>query len=114
MVDACTITRVIATTTDPTSGAVVDDVEVVYAGKCRVQQPGIASAIPDTAGAQYVRLVQLQLQLPMSVTGLREGDRVVINTSATDPDLPGRRLVVRELAHKTDATSRRVGCTEET
>jgi hypothetical protein len=39
---------------------------------------------------------------------------VTITTSVNDPDLTGRVFAVNELAHKTEATSRRIGVIEVT
>jgi hypothetical protein len=49
----------------------------------------------------------------VSVTGLEVGDEVTI-TASRDPDLIGRAFLVRDLFHKTDASSRRVQLTERT
>ena len=62
-----------------------------------------------------VWLVRFDLQLPVASTpGLQVGDLVTITTAVNDPDLTGRTFQVNELAHKTEATSRRVGIIEET
>jgi hypothetical protein len=59
-------------------------------------------------------LLALEVQLPMTVVGLQVGDEVHMTGSRTDPDLVGRVFLVRALAHKTDATARRVQCTQRT
>ena len=59
-------------------------------------------------------LLRLEVQLPMTVTGLRVSDEITIDTSAHDPDLVDRVFLVRDLAHKSHATARRVQVTEKT
>lgn len=114
MVDACTIRRRTGqTTTDDNTGQVVHAYVSPdpYAGKCRVQQTKSTSSEATVAEDTSVELT-VEVQLPMTVTGLQVGDEVRMTTSATDPDLPGRVFLIRSLAHKTDATARRVQCSE--
>lgn len=113
MVDACTIRRVVGESRDDFSGTVTDDYDDLYAGKCRVQQ-ALAQAASEDAGEDYVLLLRLEVQLPMSVDGLRVGDVVTITSSALDADLVGRVFLIRDLFHKTHATARRVQVTERT
>jgi hypothetical protein len=114
MVDTCVIRRRTGESTDPHSGVItpVYASQDPYAGKCRVQQ-STAQAREQDAGEDFLLLLRLEVQLPMSVVGLEVGDEVTITTSR-DPDLPGRVFLIRDLAHKTDATARRVQCTERT
>lgn len=111
MVDACVIRRRTGETTGP-GGVVTATYSTLYTGKCRVQQPN-AQAQQQDAGEAYLLMVRLEVQLPMSVTGLQAEDQVTV-TDSVDPDLPGRVFVIRDLAHKTHATARRVGVTERT
>lgn len=113
MVDTCTVTRATGRTTDLDTGITAKGYESVYAGKCRVQQPG-REARPGAVGGALVYQQLIEVQLPMTVTGLAVGDVVTITASALDPDLVGRRFWIREVAHKTHATARRVGCEEVT
>jgi hypothetical protein len=113
MVDACTITRVGTRVTDTTTGEVTEPVSTLYTGQCRVQQAQ-AQATEETVGEDHLLLLRLEVQLPMSVTGLEVGDLITITASAHDPDLPGRVFRIHDLAHKTHATSRRVQCVEKT
>jgi hypothetical protein len=112
MVDTCTITRGGARTTDA-NGDVTQATTTVYTGKCRVQQHQ-ATADSKDIGQDNLLLLRVEVQLPMSATGLEVGDEIGINTSVSDPDLPGRAFLVHDLAHKTDATARRVQCMERT
>lgn len=115
MVDACTIRRVTGWTTDDFSGqrtpAYLDPDP--YSGKCRVQQALVQSTRED-AGEDDVLLLRLELQLPVvGSEGLEVGDTVTF-TTVRDTDLIGRTLLVRDLAHKTDATARRIQLVERT
>lgn len=113
MADTCTIRRKGAPVTDTTTGDVAWPSTTVYSGKCRFQQQSVDARTEDDAEA-YVRLLRVEVQLPMAVTGLEALDEVTCDTSALDPDLPGRVFIVRDLAHKTHATSRRVRAEERT
>jgi hypothetical protein len=113
MVDTCTIRRISGETTDEDTGQVTATHEMLYTGPCRVQQQGQQSR-PEQPGEAYVLMLRLELQLPMSVTGLAVDDQVTIDASAHDADLVGRVFRVRDLAHKSHATARRMGCEEVT
>jgi Family of unknown function (DUF6093) len=115
MVDTCVIRRVTGRATNRDTGAPVVTYLTpdVYTGKCRVQQLQVQSQQHD-AGQDYLLLLRLDVQLPMSVTGLKVGDEITITASRHDADLVGRTFLVRDLAHKSEATARRVQCTERT
>ncbi len=113
MVDACVIRRRTGETTDPTSGVITPTYTTLYAGKCRVQHQE-AQAREETTGQAFLLMLVLRLQLPMTVTGLQVDDEVTITASTYDPDLVGRAFFVRDLMHKTHATSRRVSIQERT
>lgn len=112
MVDQCTIRRVATETTDPDTGDPSRTYTAVYAGKCRFQQSDV-QARPETAGEAYLLMSRRELQVPISVTGLRVSDEVTV-TASLDPDLVGRVFLVRDLFAKTHATARRVGVEEVT
>jgi hypothetical protein len=115
MVDACTIRRPDGMgTTDPVTGFPTQSYSTVYTGKCRVQQRA-AVARPREAGEDQLMIVRFELHLPVAGTSdLRVNDEVTLTASAHDPDLLGRMFLVIELAHKSEATARRVGVTERT
>jgi hypothetical protein len=115
MVDACVIKRVTGTTTDPNSGVITPTYSTLYTGQCRVQASklGVAAQSKDTGEAALLML-QLEVQLPISVTGLQTEDEITITASANDADLVGRVFLIRDLMHKTHATARRVGVVERT
>lgn len=114
MADTCTIRRVTGKSTDPFSGQDTDTYlsPDPYSGKCRVQA-SLAQAAQHTAGEDYQLQIRLELQLPVSATGFQVGDQVTI-TASRDADLVGRVFLIRDLMHKTDASSRRIGITERT
>lgn len=113
MVDTCTLRRRSGETTDPDTGEVTGTYTDVYDGPCRVQQAG-TQAGAEEPGEAYVLMLRLEVQLPMSVTGLEVGDEIEITASVHDPDLVGRVFLIRDLAHATHKTARRVQVTERT
>jgi hypothetical protein len=112
MADTCTIRRLAGSSTDQDAGDITPTWTSLYAGKCRVQQRQAEAAQHD-AGEDYQLLLRLTVQLPVTVTGLKVGDEITI-TASRDADLVGRVFLVRDLAHKTDQSARRVGVTERT
>jgi hypothetical protein len=112
MVDACTITRQTGETTGA-GGVITPTTSTLYTGKCRVQFKPMQGNGADV-GEAYLLLVRREVQLPMTVTGLLEGDRITITASALDPDLVGKVYVVRDVEAKTHLTSRRVTVLEVT
>lgn len=115
MIDACTVSRVTAKTTDPETGDVVETLATIYTGKCKIQRTSRSTnARPVNLGEAEVLLARLELHLPYSATGILSDDRAHIDASQLDPDLVGLIFFVRELAHKTLATARRFGLLEVT
>lgn len=115
MVDTCTIRRKTGQTTDPDTGITTPTLSTIYTGQCRVQIRGRGVTRPEEdVGEAYLLLLQVELQLPMTAVGLEVRDEATIDSSESDPDLVDRVFSVRDLAHKTDATARRVGCMEVT
>lgn len=113
MVDACTIRRRTGETTDPTSGVITPTYSTLCTGRCRVQQRQESGQGADV-GEAYLIVMRHEVQLPMTVTGLQEGDEITITASVLDPDLVGRVFLVRDSARKTHLTSRRVTVLERT
>jgi hypothetical protein len=113
MEDACTIIRIGDRVTDTTTGEVTEPTTTLYTGKCRVQQAK-ADARAEDVGEDHLLMLRLEVQVPMSVTGLEVGDEITITAAAHDADLPGRVFLVHDLAHKSHATARRVQCLEKT
>jgi hypothetical protein len=112
MVDACVVTRKTGETTGP-GGVITPTSSTLYTGKCRVQgKPGNRQG--TDVGEAYLVIEHHEIQLPMSATGLREGDQITITASALDPDLVGKVYVIRDVLAKTHLTSRRVEVLEVT
>lgn len=117
MVDTCEIRRATGETGDGYGGTVTTW-EIIYSGKCRVQQsPLIGNASPDTTGEAALLKVPRVLQLPVATSaGIRADDEATITAvgAHSDPGLLGRVFVVRGEYAKTDITSRRLGVEEIT
>lgn len=114
MADACTVRRVTGTTTDDFSGTITPTYATLYTGKCRVQQI-TGTSRPHDVGEDFVLVQRIDVQLPVAGTeGLRVGDEISITSSVNDQDLAGRTFLVHDLAHKSEATARRVACIERT
>jgi hypothetical protein len=114
MVDSCTIRRRTGTTTDPDTGDVTPTFTVLYTGqKCRVQTRGNWGEAKDIGEAALV-LLTVEIQLPISVTGVDVRDEVTIDVCANDAELTGREFRVKDLNHKSHATMRRLMGTEVT
>lgn len=111
MVDTCTITRTIGEST--VGGVVTPTTSTIYSGKCRMQVRQETGA-GQNVGEAFVVVQRLELQLPMSVPELREGDIVTMTAAALDPQLAGKTYAVRDAVAKTHLTSRRVTVLEVT
>jgi len=114
MVESCVIKRRTGETTGaggvitPTYGA------DLYTGRCRVQVTYKRPGEGVNVGEAYLVLERHEVQLPVSVTGLAEGDQITITASVLDPDLVGRVYVVHDVLRKSHLTSRRVTVIEVT
>lgn len=121
MVDTCTIRR-----PDPNGNPVLDENTgqylgpppiTVYSGKCEFQVSAVLAGAQNAEAAGDTVTVQDQL-LKLPVEGdsasVRVDDTVTCDTSAHDPDLPGRRFRVDALHHESYATSRRLPISEIT
>lgn len=113
MIDTCTVRRLTGTVTDPDTGARTPTYSTQYTGPCRVQQHQ-ATADRQVAGEDFLLLLRLEVQLPIAVTGLQVGDEITMTAATHDADLVGRVFKIHDLAHKSEATSRRVQCIEKT
>jgi hypothetical protein len=111
MVDACQIRRQTGETT--TGGVITPTWTSLYDGPCRVQMRSITGG-QATVGEAAVILERLEVQLPVTVVGLQEGDQVTVTASMGDPDLVARVFRVRDVLSKSHLTSRRVTVTEVT
>lgn len=99
MVDECVIRR----------PGVIDP---IYAGPCEVLQDQGGDAQDDVDA--YALDLQLVLKLPIRAAGLQLGDEPELTASSRDPDLVGKLLRIQGLAYESNATCRRLRCTERT
>jgi len=106
MVDTCTITRLVSTSTNPETGQVTNFYNTIYTGVCRIQQRSILARAFNVAEAEQY-MVRLELHLPVTATGVNADDVVTMLTSLHDADLVGRRFSARVLGHKTYESARR-------
>lgn len=108
MQDACTITRLTGSSTDPETGVVTPTYTTIYSGRCKIQQRAPAAA-PTDVGEAAVFVGQLELHLPVSdATALvAPDDLVTLTACALDGSLVGRAFRLRGPAHKSYATARR-------
>jgi hypothetical protein len=111
-VDACTVQH---KTGESTSGGVVTTTygTAFYTGKCQVQTQTETGQGADV-GEAYRIVTRRIVRLPMSVTGVVEGDRITITAAALDASLVGKVYVARDIEAKTYLTARRVTVIEVT
>jgi hypothetical protein len=112
-IDTCTITRLANGAVDENTGRIAQSVQTIYEGVCRVQNQR-AQSRAEEVGEDRPLLLPMEIQLPMTVTALRVGDKVTITASVNDADLVGRVFQVRDLAHKSEASARRIRVEEVT
>lgn len=111
-VDRCRIRRQTGTTTDPDSGQTVPVYSDLYTAQpVRIQTRGNWGERKDLGEAGVVELT-VEVQLPVSVTGVGVGDRVEVTASQHDSDLVGRVFLLRDVVSKTHATANRFMGTE--
>lgn len=116
MTDTCTITRPSGTPTlDPDTGDYTGGGTItVYSGACRVK-PRISRGPGDQveAGERPVQIWPYVVSLPIAATGVEVDDDVMVDSSALDPELTGRGLVVKTIEAGSQITARRLGCVEQ-
>lgn len=112
MLDACTIEH---PTGESTVGGVVTTTygPAYYTGRCQVQITAPTGAGSDV-GEAYRIVSRRIVKLPMSVTGVLEGDRITITAAALDAELVGKVYTARDIEAKTYQTARRVTVLEAT
>jgi hypothetical protein len=115
MTDTCTIRRAGSASTDQSTGVRTPAYSTLYTGVCRVQQT-LPISRPHDSGENFLLLARMDVQLPVSVTGLQVNDEVTVTAvgAGHDADLVGRVFLVRDLFHKSEPTARRVGVIERT
>lgn len=94
MLDACTITRPGATTTDPNTGDVTNaPATTVYAGKCKVKRGGTMSANPE-AGERVFTVTSLEIHIPMNAADVKDGDVATLTASKLNLFVAGKQYRV--------------------
>lgn len=106
MVDTCTITRVVSTTTDPDTGVVTPTYSTIYTGKCRLKL-AVAVARPLKAGEAQEFSQHPILSLPATTTGVLVDDILTITASLLMPSLVGRVFHVRAQPGQSHMTAAR-------
>ena len=115
MFDTVRVERETGTTTpDPVTLEEVPVFEVVRESKARVQRSGQLSPHETVAGEVEFGVNALMVQLPLSATGVKKGDRVTVVAvdAASDPDLLGLVATVQANLTKSHATKRTLVCEE--
>jgi hypothetical protein len=116
MIDTCIVERITGVTTDPVTAQTTDVTVPVYSGKCRLKEITAAMAreaqpAPSVHQAMRYRV----LQLPIAASGgIQAGDFLTVVTCVHDPDMVGRRMVVRDQSGSSEQTARRLGVEEAT
>lgn len=113
MSDTCTIRRRTGSAVNPTTAVETPTYITVYSGMCRIKMAP-AFARPFEVAESHILAIRLEVQLPITVTGLKVRDEFSVITSRHDSDLVGRLFLLRDLMHMTDATARRVQVIERT
>lgn len=114
MQDACTVEHAVGEPTTGAGGVVTTPYGAAYyTGRCHVQIKAEAGAGADV-GEAYRIVTRRIVKLPMSVTGVVEGDRITITAAALDAALVGKVYTVRDVEAKTFMTARRVTVLEIT
>lgn len=111
MRDKCRVERVAGRVLDDATLEYRDVVEVLYAGRCRVQVSATQPAESVEGGRGFV-VTDAVLQLPVDGTVYRDGDRAVITEVAHDPALNGVVLSVTSREVKTHDVMRRLHVSE--
>jgi hypothetical protein len=107
MVDAVTITRTASVSTNSETGAVTRTPTTVYTGKCKVAINS-KTARPDNVAEDQLFLFRVQVQLPTTAVGVQIDDQALITASVNDVELAGRTFAIREIAHGSFITARRL------
>ena len=89
MLDACTVVRRGAPSTNASTGAVTVSSTTVYTGKCKVQTFQAYESRPEVAGRQAT-VQRYQVHFPVGAFVPAAGDVVTITASAGDSALVGR------------------------
>lgn len=110
--DAVTIQHPTGSSLNTTTGVLTPTYSTVYAGPAKVQ--GAMQATAREVGEAHLAVLSPSVHVPISVTGVVQGDVVTVTAAANDAELVGRVFRVDGPDHKSYATARRLQCTETT
>ena len=114
MVDTCIIERPSGEpVTDPDTGVVSPSHELVYEGRCKVQQT-LAQSTDAEAGGAVFTVQGSRLDIPVGAGPVRTGDRVRMLSGVHNPALAGNVYRIVELFEKSWQTAQRVRVEELT
>lgn len=113
MVDTVTVQHRTGEVTDGELGTVTPTYATVYSGKAKVQRAA-PSAAPTDVGEASLLVGQLEVHLPIAVTGVVADDRITVTASVLDSALVGKTYKVRGVLEKSFATARRLAVIEVT
>lgn len=111
MVDTCTIRRQTGTAMDPDTGVISPAYETVYTGKCKVQTFTNRELLKSGGEHQFIEQ-RYEVDIPVSVVGVKVNDQILIESATYDADLLGRSYRVVGLMDKSLGTARRLGVEE--
>ena len=86
--DTVTIEHPTGLSTDPTTGVVTPTYSGVYTGPGKVQ--GATSPSGQDVAEAHLAVLSPLVHVPITVTGVVEGDVVTVTAAAYDPQLVGR------------------------
>lgn len=111
MSDTCRITRLDGTSPvlDTTTGELVDSPSTIYEGKCRAKPVPTNRTGGERVGESVVAREATIISVPYAITGVQEGDRVELLTSA-DGQLLGEAFLIKAIQVGTHVTARRFIC----
>lgn len=103
-----------AVTPDPDTLEEVPVYATVHEGNARVQRSGQVAPSETVAGEVEFGIGTPLVQLPLSVTGVKRGDRVTVTAvdAKSDPDLLGLVATVMANLTKSHPTKRTLVCEE--
>ena len=113
MLDACTVVRRGAPSTNASTGAVTVSSMTVYSGKCKVQASGTSARVVEAAG-RTATVEPLEVHVPVGAFAPRPGDVVTVTASEYDPALVGRVYRVTAANLKSAASAYRLPVEEVT
>ena len=114
MHDTVLVERQTGTTPDPGTLEETPAYDTVHEGLGRVQRSGQLAPHEQVAGEVEFGVNALMVQLPLSASGIRKGDRVTVTAVGplSDPDLLNLTATVQANLTKSHPTKRTLVCEE--